>query len=281
MKTYLPKWKIAALEPAQDRLRSKIGGLPWGLPPKKWPRCCGHPQKLLAQFCHEPPMLDLGGDGNVLHVFQCLNLDDSGNTAFILHRSELGEGLTRIKDWDHKPEYGGELIGEFWLDRYTEEDDGIPRKRLADFFDYEKLQKLEEDFSDTISKNDWFDGRRMTRFGGTPRWTGNGPMGFPDPPFEFLFQIHTGLHFDGKMPSADRVGCYVEKYSLASGKSHRVLRAEPRKVKKRLNAPWGIGQTVGWPYFIAEFTNLASDGTLYVFINRKRKPHKVAWFYNR
>src|SRR5579864_8582585 len=106
MQYFMPKFQIAALLPPQDRLRSKIGGIPWGLPPRLWPTCCGHPQKLLAQLCHEPPILDLGAEGSVLHLFQCLECmgigNDTGRAAFIIDRSILGDGLVTIPGYDDK-----------------------------------------------------------------------------------------------------------------------------------------------------------------------------------
>jgi hypothetical protein len=64
MKQYEPIFSIATLNPAQDRLRSKFGGLPWGLSRVHWPKGMA----LLAQLVHESPMIDLGGD-YVLHLW--------------------------------------------------------------------------------------------------------------------------------------------------------------------------------------------------------------------
>ena len=78
MRYFLPQFRIAAFSGTQTELRSKVGGLPWGLPKERWPRCCQRPQKLLAQLRHEPPMLDLGDAGAVLHLFQCLDCGSFG-----------------------------------------------------------------------------------------------------------------------------------------------------------------------------------------------------------
>ena len=139
MRFFLPSFQIATLaaEP-QERLRSKLGGVPWGLPAERWPTCCGQPQKLLAQLRHEPPMLDLGALGAVLHLFHCLECAGVGRgrdgtnagAAFVLDASELSDKLVRVPGYDHPSPSLHPLIGEFWLAGWQEVDDGIPSARL-------------------------------------------------------------------------------------------------------------------------------------------------------
>ena len=92
MRSFLPTFQIATLAGEQTCLRSKLGGVPWGLPVERWPVCCGQPQKLLAQLCHQPPMLDLGAPGAVLHLFQrldCLGIAESGQRGRGLRAGRL------------------------------------------------------------------------------------------------------------------------------------------------------------------------------------------------
>jgi hypothetical protein len=281
MRFFMPRFKIAAMMPAQDRLLSKIGGLPWGLPQRLWPRCCGKPQKLLAQFCHEPQILDLGSVDAVLHLFQCMEClgigYESGCAAFIAERVVLGDGLTRIEGCELPGDLGDGLIGEAWIDGWDEEDDGIPESRLGEFFSEKSVWAIQDEFPDV----DWFDGRRMTRFGGTPRWTGNGPMSFPPPPFEFLLQLNNGLYMPGTPPSPDVVGCDVYTYTYSDERVTDTELVKPQPSEKRPNAPWLVAHERSSSHYEFEFTNLGTDGTLFVFIDRARKPHVVRWFWNR
>ncbi len=264
MRYFTPTFKIASLTGDPDRLVSKIGGVPWGLPADLWPSCCGCPQKLLAQFRHEPPMLDLGSSGSVLYLFHCLEccgFDECGHSALIVEASKLGEEPVRVPGYDHVCDLGGPLIGEFLLDGWTENDDGI-------------YWTLENEFPDI----DFLDPLVRTRFGGVPRWTVNGPGQVPPAPFEFLFQINNYLYFDGPAPQADEVGCVVAGCLQPSGERVTVL---PQSDRKKANAPWGIMNEPEWGLHSAEFTNLASDGIIYVFIDRTQTPHAVQWFWNR
>jgi len=288
MKYFSPQFKIATLAPKQKRLRSKIGGVPWGLPAKRWPKCCGFPQKLLAQLCHKPPMLDLGTTGTVLYLFQCLEClgidglgsgksDSGGRAAFILHRSEMGSGFTTVDGFDHSPEMGERLIGEAFIEGYQNADDGIPESRLPEFYKEESVWALHEEFSQI----NWF-GEGMTKFGGSPRWTGNGPMSCPRKPYEFLFQLNSSLRVNGHPPTPDEAGCKVGTHSVRkNGETIRSQTLTPRPENVRMNAPWGISFERTANHYEFEFTNLGTDGRVYVFINRARTPHAVTWFWNR
>lgn len=274
MRFFMPRFKIATMMPAQDRLLSKIGGLPWGLPQRLWPTCCGKPQKLLAQLCHEPQILDLGEVDAVLHLFQCMEClgigDESGRAAFIVNQTVLGNGLTMTEGCDLPGDMGEGLIGEAWIDGWDEGDDGIPESRLEEFFTEKNAWAIHDEFPDM----DWFDGHRMTRFGGTPRWTGNGPMNLRLRPFEFLFQLNNDLYASGPPPTPDMVGCDV--YTFADSRL-----VKPGPGMRRQNAPWIVKYDHSSNDYAFEFTNLGTDGTVFVFIDRTRKPHAVRWFWNR
>jgi hypothetical protein len=56
----------------------------------------------------------------------------------------------------------------------------------------------------------------------------------------------------------------------------------PKPKFKRPNAPCCVVVEKSLPgTFKAEITNLGTDGTAYVVINRKYQPAKVYWFWNR
>jgi hypothetical protein len=116
-------------------------------------------------------MLDLGEEGAVLFLFQCLECggigDDGGNSGragFIVHQKALGNGPTRVKGYDHKSELGEPLIGEVFINGWEEADDNIPEKRLPEFFTWKSWSPLCDEYPDV----EWFDGRESTKFGGTP-----------------------------------------------------------------------------------------------------------------
>ena len=55
MRNCVPDLAVATLQPSQDRLIPKFGGLPWGFPQQIWPICreCDQPLALLAQLPHQ------------------------------------------------------------------------------------------------------------------------------------------------------------------------------------------------------------------------------------
>ncbi len=276
MRYYEPRFRMAVLAGEQDRLISKIGGLPWGMPVDLWPHCCGCPQKLLAQLCHEPPMLDLGKEGLVLHLFQCLEcggIEDCGRDVVVINQSSMTDGLTRVPGWDHSCGLGEPpLIGEFWIDEWLEKDDGIPYERLPEFFVESSYWALQDEFSEI----DFYDFLGRTRFGGSPRWTGNGPLVVPPPPFEFLFQIDNSLILEGVPPDENTMGCVMTTFEAGSSHQSNAL-----PVATKLGAPWSLMHEVGSDNYSAEFTNLGSDGTIFVYIDRTQTPYAVQWLWYR
>lgn len=231
--------------------------------------------KLLAQLRHEPPMLDLGIPGAVLYLFQCLacfGIPDSGRVGFIVEPTDLGSAAVRVPDYDAECE-GQRLIGELWIAGWRDEEDGIPATRLPEFFDEGNLWALQDEFPNI----DWYS--NMTKFGGSPRWTGNGPMNFPPPPFEFLLQLGNADRIEGPPPEPDQVGCVVFEYSNEAGSKNAYKR--PKTNNRPINGPWTVMHEYGAEHFRVEYTNLGSDGTAYVFIDRSQKPHQVKWFWNR
>jgi uncharacterized protein YwqG len=107
MPFHAPILRLANKMPPQMRFEEKFGGLPWGLPPERWPSCsaCGKPLSLLAQLAHDAARLDLGQAGRVLFVFQCnhdpgmcesWSATSGANACLVLEESELAHGLTPL-----------------------------------------------------------------------------------------------------------------------------------------------------------------------------------------
>lgn len=302
MKFYIPKFLIATMQSPQMEFRSKFGGLPWGLQLDLWRRCehCGRLMSLLAQLSHDPPALDLGGSGQVLHLFQCQDVGCNGfgapgsDDAMILPQKELGRGLTplpnnedlssalhyMIDGTDLKMKAEG-VVGELWIDGWEEHDDGFDSAVASSVLDQETWLQL----PDAVHHH-MFDTQWRTKMGGIPYWTGNGPMDEPRPGYEFLFQLDDYICLKGKPPTPDECGGRVTIiHQNTDGDELRQERQEylrPSAGKKKMNAPWDIiVETQDHEGFGVEITNLGTDGTAYVFINRETSPASAYWFWLR
>lgn len=301
MKFYRPKLLIATLEGPQTRLLSKFGGLPWGLPTKRWSRCqqCGRLMSLLAQLTHDPPALDLGGPDHVLHLFQCqdpgcLGIEPGeGNDAVMVPIAELRDGLTQVPENEELggcdavmingvvPSHLRLLVGELWIDGWLAEDDEFSPELATHAFDCEKWMEL----PDSVT-NYMFGARFRTKMGGIPYWTGNGPLDPPPPGYEFLFQLDTLIQFEGEPPKPDACGAMLVSTDYLGEESAlrpRVIEQyfKPAPENKKPNAPWSIGVDNIEPGFTVNITNFGSDGTAYVFINRRTRPASVMWRWTR
>ncbi len=67
-----PRFQLGIFYQQRSGLEDKLGGLPFGFPEERWPRCkvCGLAQNYIAQFRHSDKV-NLGGDGRTLFLFQC------------------------------------------------------------------------------------------------------------------------------------------------------------------------------------------------------------------
>ncbi len=239
---------------------------------------------LLAQLSHDPPAIDLGGAEHVLHLFQCQECfgyePGQGNDAIMVPTEELGQGLTPLpanEDLGGVLASNDQMVGELWIEGWKEEDDGLDPVLAKELFDRDKWMQL----PDTVT-NSMFESRWRTKMGGVPYWTGNGPLCKPRRGYEFLFQLDDSIEFQGKPPSPDGVGGMVVLTKLKGEGIVRQDYRKPRPSKRKLNAPWYIDVDVSEKrkFFVA-ITNLGTDGTAYVFINRRSNPAKVYWFWNR
>jgi hypothetical protein len=223
---------------------------------------------LLAQLSHDPPALDLGGPDHVLHLFQCQECfgydSGQGNDAVFVPVTDLGKVLTE------PPAPLDTLVGELWITGWSEQDDGFDPALYKVIFDQKKWMDLPESIV-----NSMFEGRWRTKMGGLPYWTGNGPLHKPRRGYDFLFQLDF-IEFEELLPTPDEVGGMVIVTHPDGQQAYR----EPRPEKKKRNAPWYL-QSLEKGRFAASITNLGTDGTAYVFINRRSIPPKVYWFWNR
>jgi len=68
---WVPKFVLGSVQPDQDKLIPKLGGLPWGFPASSWPICrsCGHTMSHMAQLPHVEEIFDLGKPGEYCICF--------------------------------------------------------------------------------------------------------------------------------------------------------------------------------------------------------------------
>lgn len=206
MRFYQPELALGVLLPPQREMADKWGGLPWGLPQERWPRCscCGKPLTHLAQLGHDPNRLDLGASGRVLLVFQC-NHDPGGcptwkpdggaNAVQILEGGELGEGLTR------PPAPGAGVEVEARVVRWLEGDDPVPDAELPKVFDNDTFWDLPGEVIDGFEFG--------TKLGGVPTWVQHPEL--PPPPYRFAGQFDSQHLFPPPAPTANEAGCTVTR----------------------------------------------------------------------
>jgi hypothetical protein len=203
---FLPDIQLATEMLPQTRLEDKLGGLPWGLPPSRWPRCsnCGRSQSLLAQFVHHSGRLELDREGRVLFMFQCNHEPgrcstweggSGANACFVLEPDELIDGLAPLPADNPSTEREARIIR--WLEK---EDEITPSQARAFFSDSEFLTLPEE----VILR-----AAQVTRLGGVPSWIQSADEG-PKDGWRFVGQLDSFCSFftpprtngDGVKPDA-------------------------------------------------------------------------------
>jgi hypothetical protein len=205
MRYFRPILEPAELLSPQVAHEDKLGGLPFGLSPVRWPVCkdCGKPQSLLAQFAHHPERLDLGRTGRVLSVFQC-NHDPgmcrtweggSGANACVITEPEESTGaLTGAPSPDTATEREARIVG------WQEQDDGLNADEAARFFNADSYFELPRLKTELVPAG--------TRLGGVPHWV-QSPDEAPSSPWQFVGQLDSTYSFL-RPPRADVKGIYID-----------------------------------------------------------------------
>ena len=181
--------------PQQTKLQSKLGGIPWGVPAGRWPKCkdCHQSMSLLAQFAHHPKVLDLGREGRVLQVFMCnqpgTHLCETwdpiagANACFILEPEELEQTLSHVPDDIQSIEPESRIIG------WEIYDDDISVEQSRAFYKYDDYFGLEDKILESISE--------ATRLGSVPFWIQGPDQSLPIDMYRFVGQLSsdTGEYF--------------------------------------------------------------------------------------
>jgi len=191
MRYFVPDIRLASELPRQRHLQEKLGGLPWGLPNRRWPMCtvCGRSQSLLAQFIHHPGRLDLSRDGRVLFVFQC-NHDpgacttweggSGANACLVLEPEDLVDALAANPSDRPKTEREARIVT--WLER----DDGISEADESAFYSDSEYLKLPDELAARAVG--------VTRLGSVPTWIQSADEG-PKDGFRFVGQLDSFYSF--------------------------------------------------------------------------------------
>ena len=192
MESRLPVWTMQApLAPQASRV-VKLGGLPLGWQ-RPWPVCaeCGRHMSLLAQVGADAALPHVPAD-HVLFLFTCereticsfWDPDGGANAAVLVPAAELGTVPVPLPD-DAPP-----LLLELWVARWRVQDDGVPAELAHTWFDDTRFFEL----PDQVAWPHDLDPRRMTKVGGMPLWTANGPVGLPDgEPWHLVLQLDVSL----------------------------------------------------------------------------------------
>lgn len=254
MRYFEPTLALGVLLPPQTKLEEKFGGLPWGLPPTRWPTCatCEKPQSFIAQFMHDAERLDLGAPGRALFVFQC-NHDPGGcetwaprsgaNACVFVDALDLTSGMTALPTKDTPLETEARVIG------WNAHEDAVTETEASAFFDDATYAAIDDAVRQSVSIN--------TKLGSVPLWAQGAGEG-PEAPFHFAAQFDFLHHFAGPAPSADDVGCTVTTKT-----GDRYDHAQPRQ-KKAGAPPW---ITIDGDGYFCDGANYGDAGTAYVFVH--------------
>lgn len=196
---------LAETEPAPSRLVDQFGGVPWGLPTERWPRCamCGRAQALIAQLAHAEGRLDLGADGRALYVFHCTECDDFSEwtqpqevrSAFVIAAGQMGKAPS-VPPGEACPPYLCVRVAAWHAG-----DDGIGTDEAPAFSNADSFERLQL----------WNDERTVdkTRLGGVPKWFSCGLDDVPTAPWRFALQIDPPFEMTGPIPDHEALGCYL------------------------------------------------------------------------
>lgn len=188
MRYFVPDIRLVDEETHQSE---KLGGVPWGLPSGRWPKCagCGAPQSLLAQFEHHPGRLDLGRKGRVLFLFQCDSdpgscetwaANSGANACIVIEPEELTEAATPIPSGSPEPMLEVRIAD--WIDK----EDGIDPNLAGHFFEDDTHLQLPEEVLDKCTTG--------TRLGGVPSWI-QSPDEAPKGQWRFVGQLDSSYSF--------------------------------------------------------------------------------------
>lgn len=209
-----PELALGVLLPEQTETVDKWGGLPWGLPVERWPRCasCGKPLSHLATLTHDSERLDLKGGGRILMVFQC-NHDPGGcdtwaagsgaNAVLILEPGDIGSGLTHPPDAPNIGE-ATKVEPEARVLHWIVSDDGLTPEQAEACYNEDTFNALPGNVLEGLGTD-----YAATKLGGPPFWVQFPEI--PGPNVRFVGQFGMYHTFSGPAPRPEQIGCRVQR----------------------------------------------------------------------
>lgn len=189
MQIWTPQWSIDT--PAHTRGESGFGGVASGLRPEDWPVCaeCGIAMTFLLRLSAGPWLQRLPAD-HALLVFKCESddvcdfwePDDTANRSLLVHEDHLNHRGALPVDL---VEGRSRVLPQLWVTEWVATDDGVTLEQAMHLDDPELFWDLPEE----VQFFHGFESSRLTKAGGAPNWTGNGPSDEPPSPRALLFQI--------------------------------------------------------------------------------------------
>ncbi|MGI0521204.1 hypothetical protein ABY45_11565 [Microbacterium maritypicum] len=211
MQIWVPQWSVRP--PQNSEGASWFGGVPTGLAADRWPVCgeCGAVMTPLLQLA-PGPWLPRVPASCVLLVFKCESdavcdfwePDEVANRCLLVPSTELaGES--------HVPSAGanGEtpVLPRLWVRDWVPSDDGITAEQARQIDDPVAFWAL----PDEITAVHGFDSNKLTKAGGAPYWTGNGPSDVPPRPRQLLFQVDNWIT---AIEPSEEVSAYIGDQDL-------------------------------------------------------------------
>lgn len=238
-----PRIVLGALYNERNGHEDKLGGLPFGLPLAKWPKCavCDRPMNFLAQF-RNSIITNLGQSGRTLYLFQCpdgalcgaWDHRSGANAAILLDESEHTGKSTKSPD-------GAEVEPEGIIAGWTSVEPSEVRSYVGPLPSY----------SDNHDNDSEPQGRFLLQLVGAMSLEGLAPTP------EFTGAQH--LYYSGGAYGQDQVRIEDPPFERTHygvwSRGQREFPGRPSQVVVRENGEW----LVEWANF--------GDGTAYVFIN--------------
>ena len=190
MLSRFPTWSVRKPDNTRPDAVCKVGGAPIGWS-RDWPVCalCSLPMSFLGQFTGDSlaPRLPAG---HTLFLFTCER--DSicdfwdpvagANACVLIPHDELGAHPTPIPG-------DTPVLLELWVSGWTSRDDDIPAELEESLHENGRFHDLPED----VTFPHDFDSALLTKAGGAPYWTANGPCDQLDPSDRLVLQLDSWL----------------------------------------------------------------------------------------
>ncbi|PZS30920.1 MAG: hypothetical protein DLM58_12785, partial [Pseudonocardiales bacterium] len=248
----------------QTAALDKVGGLPFGVDPARWPRCtdCGQAMSHIAQFVHDKDRLDLRHPGRVLTLWQCehdpgmcetWSATSGANCAMVGDVNEAFAGLAA------PPDERTAVFPEARAIAWTEGDDGVTQGMLPEFFDEVSSRGLDPAWRDPEGFT--------TRLGAVPTFIQSSDEA-PGAPWCFVGQLSNGEHINGSAPSANDPDFGVQRAVNGTWELERQSGNEPKG--------WIVVDESGW---YLPGPNFGDGGMAYLFLDATSEPPAACMFW--